>query len=247
VSIPRPDWTFPDGTTLAERVLVDEAGLLIINKPWRIPTAGRNLDDPDCVQWHVIQACRKMVWAVHQLDADTSGVLVLVRRRTLVPVWQRALGDDATSKVYLAWLQGTLAGDHHRVDEPVGALDAGGRQLGVTSDGKSALSEFSVLARSTSATLVKVRIHTGRTHQIRIHAQHLGHSLVGEEWYADRPCQLHERQALHAWRIELADPSSVGVDGALEAPVPADLLQLHARLGFTQSLESLLQSAAASE
>ncbi len=223
---------------------MDEGGLLVINKPYRLPTAGRNLDDPDCVQWHVIQACRKMVWAVHQLDADTTGALVMVRRRTLVPVWQRALGDEATSKVYLAWLQGELRGEFHRVDAPVGPLDIGGRLLGVTPDGKPALSEFHVVASTPQATLAMVRIHTGRTHQIRIHAQHLGHPLVGEEWYAPAPCQLHPRQALHAWRIELSDPSSVGLSGAIVADVPADLRELHARLGFAQSLDELLASVA---
>ena len=96
--------------------------------------------------------------------------------------------------------------------------------LGVHSAGKSAHTRIETLERGDEFSLLRLQLMTGRTHQIRIHCSHLGHPLVGEEWYRDVPCRLHSRQALHAWELELGPPFDVRV----RAPVPEDL-QLLAR------------------
>jgi 23S rRNA-/tRNA-specific pseudouridylate synthase len=225
----RLEVALPDGSLLRERVVLDADGVLVINKPPRLPTAGRSLEDTDCLQWHLMQATRRMVWAVHQLDADTSGVNVFVRRRTLVPVWQQAMAQPTASKRYVCWLHGELAPDEVVVDAPIGQVDGPRFRWGVTPDGRPARSVFRVIERVPGFTLASVRIFTGRTHQIRVHAASLGHSLVGEEWYRPTPCTLHDRQALHALSL---DVQVEGVQMALQAPVAADLLELHQRLGF---------------
>jgi 23S rRNA-/tRNA-specific pseudouridylate synthase len=218
----------PDGRPFAGSVLFDQDGGVVVNKPPGLPTAGRTLEDPDCLQWFAMQHYRRMVWCVHQLDADTSGALVLVRRKSLVPLWQARLQAPHANKTYLAWLQGEVADACLEVRVPVGALDSTGRQLGVTPTGKPAHTSIRRLAVSQGMTLCAVMLHTGRTHQIRIHAQHVGHPLVGEEWYSNPPDHRHSRQALHAWRIDVhAAPGQQFV-----APVPPDLQDFHRAAGF---------------
>lgn len=225
----------PDGRPFAECVLFDSDGVVVVNKPPGLPTAGRTLDDSDCLQWFAMQHYRRMVWCVHQLDADTSGALVLVRRKSLVPLWQARLQAPHANKTYLAWLQGELAHERLEVTAPVGALDRAGRQLGVTETGKPAHTSIRRLAVSQGLTLCGVTLHTGRTHQIRIHAQHVGHPLVGEEWYSNPPDQRHTRQALHAWRIEIHEAPAQ----RFEAPVPRDLEDFHRAAGFSELGELL--------
>jgi 23S rRNA-/tRNA-specific pseudouridylate synthase len=219
----------PDGRPFAELVLFDGDGVVVVNKPPGLPTTGRTLEDTDCLQWFAMQHFRRMVWCVHQLDADTSGALVLVRRKGLVPIWQERLQSPNAHKTYLAWLQGELAHERVEVRAPLGALDKSGRQLGVVETGKPAHTSIERLAISSGMSLCAITLHTGRTHQIRIHAQHIGHPLIGEEWYSNPPDHRHPRQALHAWLIRIhATPEQRFV-----APVPTDLQGFHRAAGFS--------------
>ena len=227
--------TLPDGRPFAEIVLYDNEGVVVVNKPPGLPTAGRSLDDTDCLQWFAMQHYRRMVWCVHQLDADTSGALVLVRRKGLVPIWQERLQSPNAHKTYLAWMQGEIADERIEVRAPLGPLDKTGRQLGVSETGKPAHTSVCRLAVSSGISLCAVTLHTGRTHQIRIHAQHIGHPLIGEEWYSSPPDTRHRRQALHAWQIQVHAPPAM----RFIAPVPADLQDFHRAAGFP-ALDDLL-------
>ena len=225
----------PDGRRFEEIVLFEGDGVVVVNKPPGLPTTGRTLDDTDCLQWYAIQHFRRMVWCVHQLDADTSGALVLVRRKTLVPIWQERLHSPNANKTYVAWLQGELGQQRVEVRAPLGSLDKSGRHLGVTESGKPAHTSVERLAISSGISLCAITLHTGRTHQIRIHAQHMGHPLIGEEWYSDPPDHRHPRQALHAWQIRIhAAPEQHFI-----APVPIDLQDFHRAAGFPELADLL--------
>jgi 23S rRNA-/tRNA-specific pseudouridylate synthase len=215
---------------LEHRIVYREGGVLVVNKPPRLPTAGRTLKDPDCLQFWLERYTRRRTWAVHQLDADTTGVNVFVTRKSLVAVWQRRMRFPNARKRYLAIIHGAPEWERTRVDAPIGWMQAGrtGR-WGVTDDGKSAATVFERLDQAGDYALVSATLETGRTHQIRVHLQHLGLSLVGEEWYRDPPCTEHPRQALHAADITFRD----GLDpGRLEAPLAPDLVDLAVRLGL---------------
>jgi 23S rRNA pseudouridine1911/1915/1917 synthase len=212
---------------LMSRIVIERDGLLVIDKPPDLPTSGRDLSDPDCLQHGLIARHGGMVWAVHQLDADTSGVNVFATRKALVPVLQRRMRSPAGTKTYLALVHGVPSWDERRCDAPLGLVDA--RSLGVHPDGKSASSVFEVLDRTAEHALIQGHLLTGRTHQLRIHLAHLGHPLVGEEWYRDPPCTRHPRQALHAWRVILGpgpEPCTLTV------PLAPDLVSLAAELGL---------------
>ncbi len=214
---------------LERRVLHEGDGVLAVDKPPDLPTSGRTLADPDCLQAALLaRAARRgggFVWAVHQLDADTSGVNLFTTRREAVEPLKQALGDPHSEKRYLALVHGAPAFARVRCAEPLGEVAPG--RLGVTPAGRGAVSDFEVLARGPGHAALAVRITTGRTHQIRLHLGHLGHPLVGEGWYRAPPCDRHPRQALHAARLVLP---TFGLD--LAAPVPEDLARLARELGL---------------
>jgi len=215
-------------TDLENRIIYEKNGLLVVNKPYDIPTSGRSLDDNDAVQFWLMQRHKGKVWAVHQLDADTTGVNIFVTEKRLVGKYQKSLGDPRSSKSYLAIVHGVPDQITFESREPIGKVDS--RSLGVTADGKSAHSTFRVIDSAENYSLIEVKIFTGRTHQIRIHLAHLGFPLVGEEWYCSPPCTQHPRQALHAYRVDLNETTG----DLFEAPIAEDFLNLMCRLGLNE-------------
>jgi 23S rRNA-/tRNA-specific pseudouridylate synthase len=202
--------------------------MIAVDKPWGVPSTGRQLDDPDSLQFALMQRCGEMVWAVQQLDADTSGVNIFVRTKTLVPEWQQRMRYPNGVKTYLAIVHGRIGFDERRIEAPIGVLrEEPSRQLGVTTDGQRAVTQVHVLDRTKDAGLLRVRIETGRTHQIRIHLASIGHPLFGEDWYREPRCREHPRQALHALRVEFGD---AGLTQSIESPWPDDLRALTERL-----------------
>ncbi|MEC7232968.1 MAG: pseudouridine synthase [Planctomycetota bacterium] len=211
--------TGPDELSEA-RVLLEEGGLLAVDKPHDLPTSGRSLDDPDCLQWRLMQRAGGMVWAVHQLDADTSGVNLFTTERALVEPLKRAMVE----KRYLALVRGRPEWSEVSCAAPLGEVGPG--RLGVKPGGRASRTTFrrrrACAGIDEEAWELEVSLHTGRTHQVRIHAAALGHPLVGEEWYVEPPCGLHTRQALHAWRLRLGAP----FDRVITAPLAVDLRRL---------------------
>ncbi|MFT5432611.1 MAG: 23S rRNA pseudouridine1911/1915/1917 synthase [Myxococcota bacterium] len=212
------------------RIVLERDGLLVMDKPSGMPTSGRRLTDTDCLQYWLMQRHGGMVWAVHQLDADTTGINLFVTEKHLVSHYHERLGHQETRKEYLAMVHGAPDWDERAVDAPIGMLDM--QNLGVTASGRTAFSTFRVLSRGPQSALVVARIRTGRTHQIRIHLSHLGHPVIGEEWYRDAPCTRHPRQALHAWRLDM-DGLNVSI------PPASDLVALAESEGL--SLEAVVQ------
>ncbi len=209
---------------LEARILHDRDDVVVVDKPAGIPSTGHRLTDPDSVQNALIRRHDAMTWAVHQLDADTTGINVFVRRKKLVPRWHQRMRHPNGSKVYLALVHGVVGSDELLIDEPIGELpDRTPRQLGITPSGRAARTRIRVLDRGIDCSLLEAQLETGRTHQIRIHLSSLGHPLLGEGWYRDPPCADFERQALHAWRLGFADGES---PDRFHSPVPPDLLRL---------------------
>lgn len=213
-------------------LIYQDDDLLIWNKPPDLPSTGRKLDDEDCLQFHLMRAHGSMVWAAHQLDADTSGVNVFTTSKSACARVQHRLQYPNGQKRYLAVIHGVADWDERRVVAPIGKVDE--RSLGVHPGGKPSQTHFRVLSCGPEHSLVEVKLVTGRTHQIRIHLQHMGLSLVGEYWYRDAPCREHTRQALHAWKVHFLDDLQ---PSGFTAPPPADLVELAERLGCAIPLD----------
>lgn len=215
---------------LERRTLFESSGLVAIDKPWGLPSTGRRLDDPDSLQFALMHRYGAMVWAVHQLDADTTGVNLFVRSKELVAHWKQRMQFPNGTKTYLAVVHGQVELAEQRIDAPIGVLrEEPSRHLGLTTTGQRAVSNLRVLDRTDDASLLRVRIETGRTHQIRIHLTSIGHALFGEDWYREPKCTAHPRQALHAARIDLLDDED---PLTIASPLPEDLRVLLRELGL---------------
>ncbi len=204
-------------------ILFREDGVVVVDKPAGLPSTGRNLADPRSVQaWLQRELRREAVWAVHQLDEDTSGLNLFVTRKSLVAPWGERLA--AGGKTYLAIVHGRARAGV--VDAPIGTRMAGRKSFpAIARSGRPATTAIEVLDSTEAASLVAAKPRTGRTHQVRLHLAHVGNPLFGERLHRQPPSDAHPRHALHAWRFEL--------DGAtFESPIPDDLRALAASLSL---------------
>ncbi len=219
--------------SIEERVLARTDEVLALDKPAGLPSTGRSLDDPDCVQFHVHRYLGKMAWALHQLDQHTSGVLLFALKKSAVAAWQDRW--PRVEKRYLAMVHGAVDGDRV-IDVPIAPIDGPGpRRVRVSdgsdgSDGKAASTELRVLSVAGPYSLVECLLQTGRTHQIRVHLEAIGHPLMGETVYTDIPCGHHPRPALHAHSVSTDQPPPLA---EILAPLPADIRLLMERLGLS--------------
>ena len=167
---------------------------------------------------------------MHRLDKDTSGLLVVAKTLEAQTDLVRQLQARTVVRQYLALVHGKLERDGS-VDAPIGRHQTQRTRMAVTEHGRAARTHYRVLERHARATLVECKLDTGRTHQIRVHMQSIGHPLVGDPVYragrssAEGPLASFKRQALHAYRLGLAHPTS-GEDMQWEAPVPEDMRAL---------------------
>jgi 23S rRNA-/tRNA-specific pseudouridylate synthase len=221
----------------APRIVYDDGRVLAVDKPPGLPATGRDRDDPNSLEHQLAAHLGRRVWAVHQLDADTSGVIVFVTRKSLVPVWAERLSARSADKQYLAICHGAPAFDELEVDAPIAATGRTqppywriARAADDAEPGRAARSRLRVLDRGARHVLVQVTLVTGRSHQARLHLAHVGHPLVGEKVYRTPPSIEHPRHALHAHAIRFCDG---GTPAELVAPLAPDLRELAARLGLS--------------
>lgn len=173
---------------------------------------------------------------VHRLDKDTSGCLVVARTPAAHRGLVEALKRREIKRRYLAAVWGEMIAGGH-VDAPLGRHPVDRRRQVVRQDGRPARTHYRVHQRLAGATLLSVTLETGRTHQIRVHMQHIGYPLIGDPVYGRRgsPAGLSTaqreawrafpRQALHAWQLEFDHPVT-GERVSAEAPIPGDLAEL---------------------
>lgn len=181
---------------------------------------------------------------VHRLDKDTSGVMIIAKNDEAHQRLSAAWNTDAVRKEYLALVYGTPPAAKGTIDAPVGRDPRERKRMAVVPGGRRAVTDYEVVERYRYASLVRCRLRTGRTHQIRVHMKHLGHPIVGDpvysgpQWHGipDRKVQKAlasmTRQALHAARIAFRHPRS-GELVTCEAPMPSDMAQLVASLKAT--------------
>ena len=167
---------------------------------------------------------------VHRLDKDTSGLLVVAKTLTAQTSLVRQLQARTVSRVYAAVAHGRIARGG-TVDAPVGRHPVQRTRMAVVASGKAAVTHYEVIATYAHATLLRCRLETGRTHQIRVHLASIRHPLYGDPVYGARR-QLavpFARQALHAQQLTVSHPAS-GASMTWDSPLPADMQALIAAL-----------------
>ncbi|TYC47777.1 RluA family pseudouridine synthase [Weissella muntiaci] len=162
---------------------------------------------------------------VTRLDRFTSGVALLAKHRFAHALLDKQLKVHAVDKRYYALVDGDLPDDYGLIDAPIGRMDDDFIRREVRADGRASQTEYWVVKRFGNQTLVRVKLHTGRTHQIRVHFSYLGHPLVGDEVYGGPLDRGIDRQALHAYKLTYYDPFTQG-DRTVEAPLPADMQRI---------------------
>ena len=203
------------GINLEQHVLFENPRLLVINKPSGIAVHGGS-----GLSYGIIEALRAerstapYLELGHRLDRETSGCLVIAKRRSFLRAFHEQLQQGQVKKLYLALVDGQWQGSKRTVDVPLrkNQLRGGERMVSVDPEGKTAISIFRPVSVYQDTSLVEVELKTGRTHQIRVHGQHIGHPLAGDEKYGDQQFNRRmraiglRRMLLHAHMIEFVDP-----------------------------------------
>ena len=191
-------------------IIHEDRDFLVIDKPAGVASHGGSGISFGAIELLRAARPRDTLELVHRLDRDTSGVLVLSRKRSALIALQAAIREGRVEKRYLALIQGTLPRSRLLVDAPLrkSVLQGGERMVRVDEEGKPSRSHFSEIESHADASLVEVALETGRTHQIRVHAQHIGHPLAGDEKYGERAFNKTMRERglkrlfLHAARFQ---------------------------------------------
>ncbi len=163
---------------------------------------------------------------VSRLDVGTSGLMLVCKSDLAYKEMRRQFAEHEVVKTYHALVQGNLKEDKATIEAPIGRAKVSDFRFTVTPTGKEAITRWDVLERFGEATLVKVNLETGRTHQIRVHFSSIGHPLVGDPMYGANPVMAKElgleRQWLHAMQLEFRHPRT-HVWTTVKSRYPADL------------------------
>lgn len=143
---------------------------------------------------------------INRLDRDTSGLLMIAKNAFAQQILSKQMQNNVVEKKYLAIVKGRVEKDFGTIDEKIGLTDDEPMIRKVIEDGQRSITHFEVIERFKDATLVRLNLETGRTHQIRVHMKHIGHPLIGDELYGDGDKSLIDRQALHAESLRFLQP-----------------------------------------
>ena len=242
ITFPPPAPSGVESQNLPLRILHEDEDIAVIDKPAGLvvhPAAGH----PDetlvnALLFHVrgLSGVGGEIrpGIVHRLDKDTSGVMIIAKHdaahRKLTARWN----TDLVRKEYVAVVYGTPAKDRGTIEAPIGRDPRDRKRMAVVSAGRAAITDYEVTERLRHASVVRCRLRTGRTHQIRVHMKHLGHPIIGDPAYSgpqwrgipdkkiQRALASMERQALHASRLTFPHPRT-GETMTFEAELPEDM------------------------
>ena len=215
-------------------VLFEDEALLVIDKP-----SGLAVHGGSGVSLGLIEAMRqrrpalRFLELAHRLDRDTSGVILLAKKRAALLGLHEQLRGDGMDKHYLALTRGEWRARGQLIEAPLkkNELSSGERFVRVQADGKAARSQVTTREIVAGTSLVEIALLTGRTHQARAHCTYAGHPIAGDEKYGDAAFNTELRAAglrrlfLHAWRVELSHPVTAQTL-SFETPLPRELTQV---------------------
>ena len=209
-------------------IVFEDAALLVVDKP-----AGVAVHGGSGVSFGVIESLRagrpqaKFLELAHRLDRDTSGLLMLAKKRSALVELHRMLREGEVDKRYVAVAKGRWEGGTREIREPLHkyVTASGERRVSVREGGMTAVTRISVVKTTEEWSLLAIQLLTGRTHQIRVHLAHAGHPILGDDKYGDEEANksLHARRLfLHAANLALAHPVSKE-RLSFKAPMPGDM------------------------
>lgn len=224
---------------LDSALLYEDDALIVINKPSGLAVHGGSGINQGLIEaLRVMRPDEKFLELVHRLDRDTSGAIMIAKKRSMLRYLHEQLRVGTIDKRYLALVNGRWPNRRKAVNAPLlkNTLQSGERMVHVSPEGKKSLTEFSIVERYEQVTLLEAKPITGRTHQIRVHALHVGHPLLGDPKYgnaeADKAFKARglNRLFLHARTLRIPMPNDMD-DLVIEAPLAPDLQKLLDQLG----------------
>lgn len=222
--------------SLMQRVVYEDDGLMVIDKP-----SGMAVHGGSGLDFGVIEAMRettgkKYLELVHRIDKDTSGLLMIAKKRSTLKSLQQHLRDKTIQKSYLCVVKGQPVLNETLIDAPLlrFTLASGERRVRVDAkdeQSKPSQTDIAIKARfslvpqtdaaaKSNVSLIEAKPATGRTHQIRVHMAHIGHPILGDDKYNPQDDSGVRRLCLHAWRLEIPDYPLI------EAPLADDIASL---------------------
>ena len=223
-------------------ILYEDNDLLIANKPAGLLVIPDRYNSALPSLNKILEAkLDQQIWVVHRLDRDTSGAICFAKNDVAHRYLSKLFQEHEVGKYYVGLVGGRVIPEEGRIEKPIAEHPAKNGKMVVARKGKASITDYKVIKQWALYSFMEFQIHTGRTHQIRVHIQSIGHSIVADELYGDgkpfflsgikkkfrlsdhdeaeRP--LLSRLALHSAKLEFVTPS--GKEVSIEAPLPKDM------------------------
>ncbi len=211
------------------RIVYEDDDLLILNKQADIvvhltKSHQENTLSNGIAHYFKEKGINKKIRFVNRLDMDTTGILIVAKNPFAHQQMAIQLEDNTVIKKYYCLVEGVVEKDEGIIDAPIGREEEGSIRKIVTKKGQNALTTYKVKERLKNASLVDVQIHTGRSHQIRVHMDYIGHPIIGDTLY-NKESPFIKRQALHSYYLKARHPRTHNYVEFI-APLPDDMRQL---------------------
>ena len=215
-------------------ILYDDFDIIMVNKPPFMvvhPTKSHYENTiANGVTHYIMEKNEKVkVRFVNRLDMNTSGLVIVAKNPYAQFVLSSDMKEDKVEKMYIAVVKGVVKEDSGTINEPIYRPTDDSVKRIVHKDGQPSVTHFEVVERLKNATVLKLKLETGRTHQIRVHLNHIGHGIIGDELYGHVDEILINRQALHAFSLRFKQPRT-REDLEFKAPLPRDMEELIEKL-----------------
>lgn len=210
-------------------IIYEDNDIIVINKPKGMVVHPGNGNPDNTLVNAVLAHCKGSLSGiggeirpgiVHRIDKDTSGLIIVAKNDKSHINLSEQIKNHEVTKIYTALVKGNISEDEATIDMPIGRDKKDRKKMSVTRDGKEAVSHIKVVKRYGNYTLIRVKIDTGRTHQIRVHMAKIGHPVVGDEVYSSGKNEFGVKgQMLHSTILKFKHPIS-GKEIMIEAPLP---------------------------
>lgn len=215
-------------------ILYDDFDIIMVNKPPFMvvhPTKSHaDMTMANGVTDFVISKGEKVrIRFVNRLDMNTSGLVIVAKNAYAHHIMSTDMSENAVEKKYIAVVKGIIENNHGTINAPIYRPTDDSIKRVVDDRGQESITHYNVIERLNDATVVELKLETGRTHQIRVHLSHIGHGIIGDELYGYVDEKLIKRQALHAYSLKFMQPRT-REELEFKAEIPEDMMSLIEKL-----------------
>ena len=229
INIPEPKEINIVPQDIPLNIVYEDQDILVINKQKGLVVHPGNGNEDGTLVNAIMAYCKKDLSGiggvirpgiVHRIDKDTSGILIIAKNDKAHINISEQIKNHQVKKTYIALVRGIVKENEATINMPIGRSTKDRTKMAVDRNGKEAITHFSVIKRYEDMTLLKVRIETGRTHQIRVHLSHIGYPIIGDNVYSNGKNRFNiVGQMLHSYEIEFTHPTT-GEKMVLKAELP---------------------------